>query len=332
MNALLRQYGTRIAKLPWPNPTVAQKALAPKDARSISAARRLLDAAATQAEPWAALPNALGLAFPGRKVVCYGPPSPEQPAWVITDVRGQLRPDAERIVGRERILSFRKYELEKRDPFANRPANFPTIYRSDDELEHCLSGILAPNGLDHQLRMACYEGNRFTAYVGVYRDRGDRADEVADHAKLFALGPAIRTWVADRAALGMVPFGEGQLVRLLHAVPAPTLLVRQGRVVFANSAASGCSAASRAGARVTPIDLGGRRFEVVTLKAATPPKLELPPTLQRVAAALANGASDKEVADQLGVSLRTARTYSHRVLERLGFASRRELMLCFARQ
>ncbi len=332
MNALLHHYGTRIPKLPWPSPGVAQKALAPSDERAVSAARQLLDAAATEAEPWAALPKALALVFPGCKVVCYGPPSPEQPAWVITDVGGQLRPDAERIAGRELIFSFRKYDLERRDPFANRPANFPTIYRSDDELEHCLSGILEPNGLDHQLRMACYEGERFAAYVGVYRDRVDRTDEAADHAKLFALGPTIRAWVADRAALGMVPFGEGQLVRLLDAVPAPTLLVRQGRVVFANSAASECSGASRAGARVTPIDIGGCRFEVVTLKARARPSVELPPTLQRVAAALANGASDKDVADQLGVSLRTARTYSHRVLERLGFASRRELILHFSRQ
>jgi hypothetical protein len=53
---------------------------------------------------------------------------------------------------------------------------------------------------------------------------------------------------------------------------------------------------------------------------------ELPPSLQRIAARLARGVSDKEIAVDLGMPLPTVRTYVARVLRRLGARSRRELM------
>jgi DNA-binding NarL/FixJ family response regulator len=53
----------------------------------------------------------------------------------------------------------------------------------------------------------------------------------------------------------------------------------------------------------------------------------LPPSLQPVAQALVAGLSDKEIADTLGMSLSTTRTYVTRTLRKLGLKSRRELLL-----
>lgn len=334
LGALLRQYGTPLPKLPWPTPAAARRALDVGDTRAVDGARQILASAWTGEEPWSALPRALFEAFPGSNVVCYGPPSPVVPAWHITNIGGALRPDSTRIARGEKILQFRRYELAKRDPYANRPVDIATIYQRDDELEHFLQGILTPNGLDHQLRTAFYDGDHFSAYVGVYRD-GRTVDARRDHAKLHALGPAIRAWVADHTALGMFPFGSGDLTRLLDAVPAPTLLMREGRVAFANQCARRGAVRHNPAVRTTPIELDGRRFEVVTLRADATPKSwfrGLSPSLERTASCLARGASDKDIAAELGVSLRTARTYSQRVLSALGFSSRRELMLHFACQ
>ncbi len=334
LGALLRQYGTPLPRLPWPSPAAARRALDRGDTRALEGASQILANAWTGEEPWSALPRALFEAFPGSDVVCYGPPSPVQPAWHITNVGGELRPDRSGIRGGDKIMQFRRYALERRNPFANRPADFATIYQRDDELEHFLQGILTPNGLDHQLRTAFYDGDHFSAYVGVYRD-GRAVDARRDHAKLHALGPAIRAWVADHAALGMFPFGSGDLTRLLDAVPAPTLLMREGRVAFANQCARRGAVRHHPAVRTTPIELDGRRFEVVTLRAGATPRSSfrgLSPSLERTARCLARGASDKDIAAELGVSLRTARTYSQRVLSALGFSSRRELMLHLACQ
>jgi DNA-binding NarL/FixJ family response regulator len=53
----------------------------------------------------------------------------------------------------------------------------------------------------------------------------------------------------------------------------------------------------------------------------------LPLSLSRVADGLARGLSDKEIADELSMPIATVRTYTSRVLKKLGVSSRRQLML-----
>jgi hypothetical protein len=53
----------------------------------------------------------------------------------------------------------------------------------------------------------------------------------------------------------------------------------------------------------------------------------LPPSLRPIALLMAEGRGDKEIAEQLGMSVATARTYATRLMKRLGVGGRRELML-----
>ena len=53
----------------------------------------------------------------------------------------------------------------------------------------------------------------------------------------------------------------------------------------------------------------------------------LPPSLARVADAVARGLSDKEIAAEIGAPLATVRTYVRRVYSRLGVHSRVALIL-----
>lgn len=61
--------------------------------------------------------------------------------------------------------------------------------------------------------------------------------------------------------------------------------------------------------------------------SAFSPSFDLPPSLARVAALMAQGAADKDIATTLDISLPSARTYAARVLKRLNLSSRRDLML-----
>lgn len=53
----------------------------------------------------------------------------------------------------------------------------------------------------------------------------------------------------------------------------------------------------------------------------------LPPALARVAELLASGLSDKEIADRVGLSLSTVRTYVARVYDRLGVHGRTQISM-----
>jgi DNA-binding CsgD family transcriptional regulator len=83
--------------------------------------------------------------------------------------------------------------------------------------------------------------------------------------------------------------------------------------------------------RVSDIETGDgdRLYLVIPERGSSPdPGLslaELPPSLRRVARLLADGLSDKEIAEACGLSFATVRTYVTRIFKRMGVHNRTEL-------
>jgi hypothetical protein len=125
---------------------------------------------------------------------------------------------------------------------------------------------------------------------------------------------------------------------ILEALDQPVwILVRGGSVAHANAAARGlgrdaCMAAAGAATMraadarfaVSRVTIGGEPVAVVIGRALVA-GVPLPPSLARVAALAAAGASDKEIAASLGAPVATVRTYMRRIYVRLGVRSRAQL-------
>jgi DNA-binding NarL/FixJ family response regulator len=73
---------------------------------------------------------------------------------------------------------------------------------------------------------------------------------------------------------------------------------------------------------VSRISIGGDTLALTIGRTRT---ALLPPSLARVADHVVRGASDKEIATELGASISTIRTYVRRIYERLGVRSRVQL-------
>lgn len=339
MRALELTYGKRLETLPWSRPEAARAALDDDALCRLHIAKSTLESAWLSEAPWAALPIALATLFPRSSCVSYGPPAPQLPSWFITNARGMSQCDSVGIRHLDRLPKIRKYHTQKRDPYANRPVNFATLYRTEAEFEATLEGILKPNGVDHQLRTVFYEGDRMLGYMGVYRERIDLERVHEDHALFFAASALLRDWLANLDALGMVPVGDGRIANVLDGFDEVAFLVRDDAIVHANHAARLAwvktpdwlddldGAAERGLIRLTPLILGGRAFTMVVDR--TPQRSlfdHLPATLQPIAWALAEGEADKDIALRTGYALSTVRTYVQRVLTRLGVQSRRDVM------
>jgi len=147
---------------------------------------------------------------------------------------------------------------------------------------------------------------------------------------------------------------EGTSLRqVVEFLEEPAYLVSaSGAVVLANASArrlhpraprwladvptSPCSATLDALARVRRIDLTGRELWLVIPKRGALDQeardhreelLEgLPPSLSKVAELVLAGLSDREIADQTGLTYRTVRTYLSRLYRRVGVTSRAELL------
>jgi DNA-binding CsgD family transcriptional regulator len=70
----------------------------------------------------------------------------------------------------------------------------------------------------------------------------------------------------------------------------------------------------------------GRLWKRDAIRRAQDPNSDLPPRLHQTLEALANGASEKEVSIQLGISRHTVHNYVKALHERLGVSSRGELL------
>lgn len=250
------------------------------------------------------------------------------------------QPAQVRLRNHDQLGSSRQYELEGPDPFANRPVSLGALVSHSDSADRAIEAIeavLDPNDAGRQLRMVLYDGPRATLYAGLYRRRRDPAFRAADHALLLAARSPLRSWIRVATAVGVAPIGDGALPAVLEAVGRPALLLRRGRIVWANglgqAMASSVGAWLRAGrpagyATVTPLRPGGLEVDLVLPTRLDPVAVfaSLPPALRPVAQGLLEGLTDKEIAMRLSAPLWTVRTYVARVRARLGAASRRDLI------
>ncbi len=140
------------------------------------------------------------------------------------------------------------------------------------------------------------------------------------------------------------PAQQATVEMVLGAFSEAAFLVDpDGDLVFQNAAAAAAFAAPPAWLRaavstghdgikalcqVVPLELGADAFLVVPSADLVPQDdtraapLDLPAGLQPVAALLAQGLSDKEIAAHTDLSLRTVRTYVTRIFKRTGVHSR----------
>jgi DNA-binding CsgD family transcriptional regulator len=278
------------------------------------------------------LPGTVGLFYVRDPDGSFGPvghtalgaPNSRWSDWPVPDVTARLAP----------LVSYR---MNGRDPFANRVANLTTVM-PDAEHRRAFQQLIEPAGLESQLRAVFYRGSTMRAWFGVLGARGDGEFSDAEANVLTRALPAVRD--AVRAA-EITRYGRAEptaLQGILEAVGPPVwILVRGGSVAHANAAARGLgrdarAAAARAATRregdprfaVSRVMIGGEPVAVVIGRALVsgPP---LPPSLARVATLAATGASDKEIAATLGVSVVTVRTYMRRIYARLGVRSRARL-------
>jgi hypothetical protein len=173
----------------------------------------------------------------------------------------------------------------------------------------------------------------------VCRDRADDTFGDAERALAESLAPTLKRALDAACAVAEAPLTPRMLAEFLDTLAAPATLRHHGEVVFHNLAAR---LRARRGdtpdpavppARIFTFGASGVEVHVdaATLgePAPTPPPdpfADLPPWLKQVADMLADGKSDKEIAEAIGKNLATTRTAVQRVFKRLGVHSRTEMV------
>lgn len=332
-------FGPCLAELPWCTPERALRALSPPAQHGVRQAEQLL-ADGWLNDPAESLIQAMRLIGRGVVIVHSGARG-KWPSWVIHDYRGKPSFKASDIFGNENadFGKARLYELDGSDPFAHRPVNLSTLARSLDNVRP-LFELLAGCDLYHQLRTVLYdEQPSLIGYFGLYLPEHERSFTLEEHAALHAVTPALTAWIHTAKAIGVQPLPETGLTAALDANERPCFLVRDdGAIIFANRSARQAPLHAdrrqkiRRLMRSAPrLPLGAASLRLIVLREAQKPRehlsiASLPGSLARVACELAKGSSDKDIARDLDMPLATVRTYTQRVLSRLGCSSRRELI------
>lgn len=297
-------------------------------------------------EPVVAFAKALEQVSPNDIFVIYPGAVDGPPKWTISPFFNGYRGE---LPIRAKMTTRRAYGDGSVDPFAERPVGLRDLIREvgASRVDAIVEELLAPMGVQHQLRSVLFDPSGDVAlYIGLYRAPHARPYDVADHARLYAIQPILRRWVALASDLGFEPLGDGALTAAIDAWQAPALLMRGPSVVFANRAARArvvaCGSATTlelttAAPRI-PLRTKSAAIDLVMLPPAPAVRLagqpmtweeataRLPAYLVPVAQRLHEGLSDKEITAQMGCSLATARTYVQRVLQRLGVQDRRAVM------
>mgnify|MGYP001410725407 CR=1 FL=1 len=337
LDAYERDLGPGLPVLPWRTPGEATAVL-PREMRArLGAFRRDVRDAWLTDEPARALARALEQLDPQSVLAVYPGSPPGGPRWFYQTIGGAgLSSDP--VKNHEQLPSVRLYRLRGSDPFANRPvANVPLVRagaRASVDPLAFVDALLIPNRIPRQLRMVLFDRRRCTLYAGFYRPLRGGDFTALDHALMLAARPALRTWDRTARAIGGPPLGETELITVLSRTLVPAVLLRRGRIVFANAAGRlfiGATldwlAAGRPAnfADVTRLSPCGYELELI-LPARGKKLTSLPPSLRRVADLLVTGVSDKEIACRLETPLSTVRTYVSRIYTRLEVENRRELM------
>ena len=338
LRALLSAVGEGPLDLPFRSAGEAYASLDAQDRARVQRARRGIRAAWMSPRPEFALHDAVQVADPDSRLTLYPYAGPDGPQWMAQTFTSDVAAD-EPIRSQELLPSMRLYSLDRRDRYSNRPvAVGPLVLQPPVPAEApaaFVDAILRPNDVLHQLRMVLYERESASLYVGLYRRASQPRYDLASHARLLALRPALFEWSRTARAIGLVPLGDGALAAVLEQLDRPALLVRGAYVVFTNRAGAAFAERTQRWARdparvpppgvVTPIAPGGYALKLVIVHA--PALAELPPSLRPVLDLVAEGLSDKEIALRIGMPLATVRTYVTRGYKRLGVHDRRELIL-----
>jgi len=289
--------------------------------------------------PWQRVLDALAAAIPGEMAAVISGIDVELPYWGMSTSREGPLLDLPSFVDKSAAGRYRRYVPSGSDPLANRAVLLDEI-RARDAAEHRafyrqLDSIYPTEEVNDQLRAVVTGSDGMLGWVGFGRsERSAFSDR--DVQLLDGLLPTVRAWLEDARALGLSPCcaARGLPLETLNAFAEPALVVRGQRVVFANRAAR--RVADRlpsprevpASERVRFLAGDGIVYELVRLGRALPDPLEtLPPSLSRIARRLAQGLTDKEIAQRTGQPLSTVRTYVRRTFARLGVSSRREIMM-----
>jgi len=339
--------GPAMPALPWATEAGARLHLSPRAERRFQSAIEQMDEAWLLERPWGAVLDAMTWTIPGTTALAWSGPLDGVPFWAIFSDAGEHHEGPPRWLDRSAASTLRRYDADPSHPLANRPASLSTLTLSEPSIDASLEvfeNIWVGTAGD-QLRTFLFgEVAGRTQYLGYYciarERRGSFTEE--DFALLHALQPWLRRWARESAALGLAPFeASGLPVISLDGFAEPAVVVRGRRVVHANAAAR-CSLgsamlsspheAARSASRFLASD--GLEYELLVLPVdrASRAFLALPPSLRQIAELLAEGLSDKEIAERTGRPLDTVRTYVRRVFRKLGVTSRREVMLASRRR
>lgn len=328
-----RTFGRGLPVLPWREPRNARRSL------NRRAAQRLLDFEARIRGAWLTdrpeltAFEALSSLDSSSRAALYPCAPSGGPSWLVHSTPGYTTEAP--IPNQAALPRVRSYGMTRRTPFAEVPVALAPLMRATAKTE-VVESVLLPLDAPQQLRIVLYEQGRASLFAGFYRQRAAPVFDEASHALLLAARPALRTWLRTTRALGPRPLGEGALATTLEALPSAALLVRRGRILYANAAGKTVFDATRAWlaagrppgfattARLAPNGLTVDLVLPLAVEQAVAPAL--PPALARVAERLGRGEADKDIARALSLSLRTVRTYTSRIYQRLGVHGRRELM------
>jgi DNA-binding CsgD family transcriptional regulator len=257
------------------------------------------------------------------------------------------------------VLAQRGYDPRchrSTDPLANRVMDARAVSRVMGRTAYRVfrEDALAPLGIGPFGRVALYDQERFLmlCVFGRARNDGDFTTEELDMVQ--KLVPTVTAGLAARRALDKESLAPGNVADIANAIDGPAMIVAPGGVVvFANAMAratypkhppwlSVCSCDEEditrpAWVKRVPLMFGHRRLYLLmptatdidperAHQAPWAKRWRLAPRQAKVAASIARGLSDKEIAVELGLTLSTTRTYVKRLFARVGVHSRTELV------
>lgn len=263
------------------------------------------------------------------------------------------------IARHELISALAQYDPRTRGPWANRIDDSRTWDFRKEVPQRTRDELWAANGLGSQLRCTIYDGETFIGLIALLYPHAPPGPAIS---RLTMVLPTVAETLWGARLLSHASHHGLPLDRLLDLEDEPVLLVDGRGTVIHCAPGAGTSIrrhrglreallarpgtaqgarALRTVARVAAVPMLGRTLylvrprltDVVPTPRAPSPKLAvLPTSLARVAQALAEGRSDKEIASAMSLTVPTVRTYVQRIYRTLGVHKRAELALLIAEE